>query len=363
MNNDMNDDRNRDKTVKELAHWLEAAAEGDLERRIHGVASLAAATESDVSFLDSERHLAQAVSSGAGCLLVPEKMAPIPGRTVLKVRNPRYAMARVIGLFHPPAEPAIGIHPTALIGKNAEIGDDVSIGGNVVIGDGVKIGRGSCVEAGCVLGDGVVLGEHCHLDPRVTIYAHARIGNRVVLHSGCVIGSPGFGYVFEQGRYHGFPQIGTVEINDDVEIGANTTVDRGALGPTRIGAGTKIDNLVQVGHNVEIGEHCVIAAQTGISGSAVIEDYVTMAGQVGVGDQARIQKGAIIGGQAGVLPHKVARASQPLWGTPARPLKEFLKQQAVLARLPRILREKKSRAEEENRKTDPAPRETEDPAE
>jgi UDP-3-O-[3-hydroxymyristoyl] glucosamine N-acyltransferase len=352
----MNKDMDRDKTVKELAHWLDVSVEGNLETVIHDVASLDAATESDVSFLDSERHLASALSSRAGCLLVPEKMAPIPGRTVLKVRNPRYAMARMIGLFHPPMEPTRTIHPTALIGKNTEIVDDVCIDVNVVIGDGVKIGRGSCVEANCVLGDGVILGEQCHLDPRVTIYAHTRIGNRVVFHSGCVIGSPGFGYVFERGRYHAFPQIGTVEIGDDVEIGSNTTVDRGALGPTRIGTGTKIDNLVQVGHNVEIGEHCVIAAQTGISGSAVIEDYVTMAGQVGVGDQARIQKGAIIGGQAGVLPHKVARAGQPLWGTPARPLKEFLKQQAVLIRMPKILREKKSREEEKSAKTDPAPR-------
>jgi UDP-3-O-[3-hydroxymyristoyl] glucosamine N-acyltransferase len=155
----------------------------------------------------------------------------------------------------------------------------------------------------------------------------------VILHSGCVIGSDGFGYARDAGQYHKFPQIGTVEIADDVEIGANTTIDRGALGPTRIGRGTKIDNLVQVGHNVQIGAHCAIAAQVGISGSVVIEDNVVIAGQVGIGDHARIEKGAVLGGQCGILPHKIVRAGQTVWGTPARPLREYLEQQAQLAKL------------------------------
>jgi len=165
--------------------------------------------------------------------------------------------------------------------------------------------------------------------------AHAllRLGARVILHSGCVIGGDGFGYVFEGGHYAKFPQAGTVEIADDVEVGSNTTIDRGALGPTRIGRGTKIDNLVQIAHNVEIGEHCVIASQTGISGSVVIGDYVVIAGQVGIGDHARVGKGAVLGGQCGVLPHKVVRPGETVWGTPARPLKEYLKQQALAARL------------------------------
>jgi UDP-3-O-[3-hydroxymyristoyl] glucosamine N-acyltransferase len=154
----------------------------------------------------------------------------------------------------------------------------------------------------------------------------------VILHGGCVIGSDGFGYAREAGRYYKVPQIGTVEIADDVEIGANTTVDRGAFGPTRIGRGTKIDNLVQVGHNVQIGEHCAIAALVGISGSVIIEDNVVIAGQVGIGDHARIEKGAILGGQCGILPHKIVRAGQTVWGTPARPLREYLEQQAALTR-------------------------------
>jgi UDP-3-O-[3-hydroxymyristoyl] glucosamine N-acyltransferase len=175
--------------------------------------------------------------------------------------------------------------------------------------------------------------------PRVTLYAGAQIGSRVILHSGCVIGSDGFGYLRDATGYHKFPQVGTAEISDDVEIGANTTVDRGALAPTRIGRGTKIDNLVQVGHNVQIGEHCVIAALVGISGSVVIEDNVVIAGQVGIGDHVRIEKGAVLGGQCGILPHKVIRAGQTVWGTPARPLKEHLQQQALLARLSKRKRE------------------------
>jgi UDP-3-O-[3-hydroxymyristoyl] glucosamine N-acyltransferase len=183
-----------------------------------------------------------------------------------------------------------------------------------------------------VVGEQSVIGEDCVLYPRVTLYPGVRLGARVILHSGCVIGGDGFGYTLEKGRYTKFPQVGTVEIGDDVEVGANTAIDRGALGPTRIGRGTKIDNLVQIAHNVTIGENCVIASQTGISGSVVIEDNVVIAGQVGIGDHARVGKGAVLGGQCGILPHKVVRPGETVWGTPARPLKEYLKQQALAAR-------------------------------
>ena len=327
-----------EKTVQDLARWLGGEPEGELNKVLSGVRSLESAGEMDVSFLESEHNAAQAMASRAGCLLAPHGAA-LPGRTVIRVRNPRYAAARAIELFHPPPPRQPGIHPTAVIGKNAKIGPDVEIGSLVVIGAETQVGARTAVGAGCVIGEGVILGEDCVLYPRVTLYTGVRLGSRVILHGGCVIGSDGFGYAFDVGRYHKFPQVGTVEIADDVEIGANTTVDRAALGATRIGLGTKIDNLVQVAHNVQIGENCVIAAQVGISGSAVIGDNVVIAGQVGIGDHARVEQGAILGGQCGILPHKVIRAGQTVWGTPARPIKEHLEQQALVARLPRLVQQ------------------------
>ena len=330
-----------EKTVEELARWRGGEAEGDTQKALSGVAPLETAGEAEVSFLESERNRPQALASGAGCLLAPPGVA-LPGRTVIRARNPRYAMARVVELFHPRPARRPGIHPTAVIGDDVAIGADVEIGPYAVIGDGAQIGDRTSVGAGSIVGENAVLGEGCVLYPRVTLYPGARLGSRVILHSGCVVGSDGFGYVFENGRYYKFPQVGTVEIADDVEVGANTTIDRGALGPTRIGRGTKIDNLVQVGHNVLIGENCVIAAEVGISGSAVIEDNVVIAGQVGLGDHVRIEKGAVLGGQCGVLPHKTVRAGQTVWGTPARPIKEHLEQQALVARLPRLLEQVRS---------------------
>jgi len=330
--------RNRvtSKTVAELARWLGGEPEGDLTRPITGAAALGSAGESEISFLDSgrapERNARQALASKAGCLLAPPGVK-LPGRTVIRLQNPRAAMARAVELFHPPTERRAGADPTAVIGKDVAIGADVFIGPLAVIGDGAGIGAGVSIGAGSVIGERAVVGEECVLYPRVTLYPGVRLGARVILHSGCVIGSDGFGYVFEKGRYVKFPHVGTVEIGDDVEVGANTTIDRGALGPTRIGRGTKIDNLVQIAHNVEIGEDCVIASGTGISGSVLIEDNVVIAGQVGIGDHARIGKGAVLGGQCGILPHKVVRAGETVWGTPARPLKEYLKQQALAARM------------------------------
>jgi UDP-3-O-[3-hydroxymyristoyl] glucosamine N-acyltransferase len=278
----------------------------------------------------------EALASRAGCLLAPAGL-PLPGKTVLRVRNPRYAMARAIAVLHPAQPAPRGIHFTAQIGEGAVIGEDVTVGAFAVIGESCRVGARTTVGAACVLGARSEIGEDCLLHPRVTLYPHSRIGARVILHSGAVIGGDGFGYAYEGGQYHKFPQIGSVEIADDVEVGANTTIDRGALGPTRIGRGTKIDNLVQVGHNVQIGENCAIASQVGISGSVTIGDHVVIAGQVGIGDHARIESGVVLGGQCGILPHKIVKAGdrpgEPLWGTPARPLREYLKQQAEMARL------------------------------
>ena len=209
----------------------------------------------------------------------------------------------------------------------------VYIGPFVSIGAGARIGAGSSIGAGSAIGDYVGIGEKCTIHPGVTIYPDVTLGREVVLHSGVVIGADGFGYVLNDGIYENFPQIGRVEIGDRVEIGANACVDRAALGVTRIGDGTKIDNMVHVGHNCQIGRNVVVAAQTGFSGGVVVEDYAVIGGQVGIGDKARIESGAVLGSGSGVLTSKIVRAGQPMWGTPARPLRQHLEQLAALSRL------------------------------
>ena len=337
-----------EKTVNELADWLSGVAEGLSNQPLSGVAPLEKAGEHDISFVETARNLPQAMASRAGCLLAPPGLT-LSGKTVIRVSNPRYSFARAVELFCPPPARTPGIHPTAQIAEGVLLASDVEIGPLAVIGENSSIGPRCSVGAGCILGAGTVLGEDCVLHPRVTLYPGVRLGNRVILHSGSVIGSDGFGYAYEAERYYKFPQIGTVLVGDDVEIGANTTIDRAALGETRIGRGTKIDNLVQIGHNVQIGDHCVIASLTGISGSAVIEDNVVIAGQVGIGDHARIQKRAILGGQCGILPYKNIRAGQTVWGTPARPIREHLAQQALVARLPQFFERLKPRHGKEAR--------------
>jgi UDP-3-O-[3-hydroxymyristoyl] glucosamine N-acyltransferase len=323
--------------VSELSQLLGAVLEGDPSREVRNVAALDTATPEDVAFAEGERGLARALDSRAGCILVARGLS-VPGHTTVAVDNPKLALIRAAAALLPAEKPRSGIHPSAVIAAGARLAADVSIGAHVVIDRSVSIGAGSSLGAGVYIGEGARVGDHCVLYPRVTVYAGARIGNSVVLHAGVVVGSDGFGYVFAEGQYHKFPQLGGVIIEDDVEVGSNTTIDRGSLGTTVIGQGTKIDNLVQIAHNVRIGRHCVIAAQTGISGSAMIGDYVVMAGQVGVGEHARIEDRAVIAGQAGVLNGKVVRKGATMWGTPARPIEEIKKQCVHLANLPALAR-------------------------
>ena len=319
--------------VKDLAAWLEAPWEGSGECELRRVAPVEEAGSEDLSFVTPGPALKLAVSSSAGCLLVPSDFTNENGHTVIRVPNPRAAVAKAIAKLHPNVEPPPGVHPSAVIGPGAIIGHGVHIGPMVVLGAGVRVGTGTWIGAGSVVGDYAHIGDKCMLHPRVTIYRDVSIGNGVVLHSGCVLGADGFGYVLVDGIYENFPQIGRVEIGDRVEIGANSCVDRAALGVTSIGDGTKLDNLVHVGHNCRIGRHVVVAAQTGFSGGVVVEDYAVIGGQVGVGDKARIESRAVLGSGSGVLTSKVVRAGQVMWGTPARPLKEHLEQLAVLSRL------------------------------
>jgi UDP-3-O-[3-hydroxymyristoyl] glucosamine N-acyltransferase len=325
--------------VRELAEWLGATFEGDGEKELIGVGPLETAGSSDVAFIGSKKAGAQADFSSAGCLLVPMEWRNDSYRTVIRVPDPRTAFARAMSRFYPTAELSPGVHPTAVVGKDVELGAMVYVGPHAVVGDGCRIGVASSIGAGSVVGKRVVMAEGCILHPNVTVYDNVDIGRGTILHSGAVIGADGFGYVMDRDRWQKFPQVGRVEIGDFVEIGANSCVDRAALGVTSIGEGTKLDNMVHVGHNCRIGRHVVVAAQTGFSGGVVVEDYAVIGGQVGIGDKARIESRATLGSGCGVLTSKIVRSGETMWGTPARPLKQHLEQLANLARLPEMRRE------------------------
>ena len=309
---------------------------GDGSALVSGVASVAKAKAGDLVFVEEAGGLGAALSGGASAILAGEFAAGATGKALVIVEHPRLAFARVAPWIAPGTAREAGVHGSAVVPASSRLGEGVAIEALAVIGDGAVIGEGSWIGAGAVIGEGVVVGKKCEIYPRAVVYPGTSLGDRVVVHAGAVLGSDGFGYVRDgkTGRYEKFPQIGTLRIGDDVEIGANATLDRGALDATVIGRGTKIDNLVHVGHNVVMGEDVVLAAQVGISGSTALGNGVVMGGQAGIGDHARIEDGVILGGQSGVLPKKVMRGKGVVfWGTPARPLREFLRQLAALARL------------------------------
>ena len=326
--------------AREIAELVGGELRGDGDVEIVSVADLSTAGPNQVAFIE---NLDRDLTTRAACIFVPVGFDPaaIANKNLIIVRSPKLAFAQVAGILHSTKFRAAEIHSTAVISDTATLGDKVFVGAFTCVGDESVIGDGTQMRAGAKVGDGVTIGRNCLLHPNVFIEDGCSIGDNVVLHAGVVIGADGFGYVKdESGKYNKFPQIGTVVIGDDVEIGANTCVDRGALGETRIGEGTKIDNLVQVGHNVQIGKRCVIAAQTGISGSTVIEDDCVIGGQVGFGDHARVKSGAIIGSQGGVLPGKIVRPGI-WWGTPIQPLDEYKRQNAHVKSLERLKAEVK----------------------
>lgn len=323
--------------VDEIARQLNATWEGEGDINITGAATLESAGPREIAFVGNRKAAAQAGESRAGCLLVTKEFPA--GRTVIRVADPRGSFAKVIGLLYPPPQIKPGIHPTAVIAPDAGIASTAAIGPHATIGAGTRIGERTVIGASCTMGAGIRIGSDCLLHAHVTIYDNVTVGDRAVLHSGCVLGADGFGFVRGSNGYQKFPQIGRVEIGDDVEIGANSCVDRAALGVTRIGDGAKLDNLVHIGHNCSIGRHVVIAAQTGLSGGVVVEDNAIIGGQVGIGDKARIESGAVLGSGCGILTSKIVRKGQVVWGTPARPLKEHLEQLANLARLPKLRKE------------------------
>ncbi len=326
-------------TTAQIAAVCGGTLEGDSERVITGANTLDQAGPAELAFAANPKAVEQAGSSRAGCLIVPEWFAAQGPWTLIRVSEPRVAFARALTALYGKPRPQGSIDPTARIDPSARVGPDCVIGAYVTIGAHSEIGRACSIGAGCHIGEEVYIGENSMLHAGVTVYDRVRIGARVVLHSGCVIGADGFGFTLTADHYEKFPQVGTVEIGDDVEIGANSCVDRAALGATRIGEGTKIDNLVHIAHNCSIGKHVVIAAQTGFSGSVTVGDYAVIGGQVGVGEKAQIEAKAVVGGKAGILVSQRVRAGEPVWGIPARPLRQHLKNLAQLNRLGELRQE------------------------
>jgi UDP-3-O-[3-hydroxymyristoyl] glucosamine N-acyltransferase len=324
-----------ERTAREMAEYLGAELEGNPELRISGCASVANAKTGDLVFVDLPKQLDAAAKCAAGCVVLAAG-TEMAGKTVLRAKNPRLAFARAIAWMIPREVIAKGIHPTAVVANSAKLGAGVGVGAYAVIEDGAEIGAGSEIGAHCFVGSGARMGAGCRIYPRVTIAGCVRLGARVVIHSGAVIGSDGFGFVLTETGFEKFPQIGSVEIADDVEIGANTTIDRGALDATRIGRGVKIDNLVQIGHNCEIGEHTVISAQTGLAGSSYIGRNVMLGGQVGIAGHGRIEDGAQLAPKSGVAAGKVIHAGTIMFGAPARPLHKAKEINALMGRLPEL---------------------------
>ena len=324
-------------SLKEIAERVQASLVGDGDIVVSNIASIQSARSGDLVFAEDEKSLALALQSGATAVIAGEFAKTVAdSKALLICDHPRLAFARAARVLRGEQALERGTHWTAVIDETATLGTGVRIEEWAIVKAGVAIGDDTRVGAGCFLGPGVKVGRDCVLYPNVTVYPGTSIGDRVMVHSGAVLGSDGFGYVRDPktSRYEKFPQVGRLHIEDDVEIGANSTLDRGALDVTRIGRGTKIDNLVHVGHNVQIGENVVIAAQTGLSGSAVVEDDVIIGGQVGIADHVRIEAGAILGAQSGIPSKKVIRGKGVVfWGTPARPIKEYLQALALLTRL------------------------------
>jgi len=326
------------RTLQQIADAVGARLIGDGRVKVSGVASIRSARVEDLVFVEEEKHLAEALQSGAGAVIGGEFAASASAtRPLLISDQPKLAFARAARLLREDESgQQAGVHSTAVVHPSAALESGVRVEARAVLGENVRIGEGSRVGAGCAIGSGVTIGRGCEIYPNVTIYSGTTLGDRVIVHAGAVLGSDGFGYVRDRksGHYEKFPQAGTLVVEDDVEIGANATVDRGALEETRIRRGAKIDNLVHIGHNCQIGEDVVIAAQTGLSGSITIENGAVLGGQVGIGEHARVGEGVMVGGQGGILPHKILRGKGvAFWGTPAQPLRQYLKQLAAVARL------------------------------
>jgi UDP-3-O-[3-hydroxymyristoyl] glucosamine N-acyltransferase len=323
-------------SLGELAAALGATLEGDAGRVVRGVAALERAGPDDITFVVDVRHQKAAQASRAGAFLAAVEVSGLPG-PVLRCPAPRLALIDLLTLFYPPAPPIPGIAPSAIVGPGARVAPSASVGALTVVEAGAVIGARVQLYPLAYVGEGAEIGDDCVLYPHVVVRDGVRLGRRVIVHPGAVIGADGFGYVFDGARHRKIPQVGGVRVEDDVEIGANTTIDRATLGDTVVAQGTKIDNLVQIGHNVEIGEHTVVAGQAGIAGSTRIGRGVVMGGQVGINDHVSIGDGAVLAAQSGVA--QDVPAGERLAGTPAQPLAQARRMWVAQTQLPDLVRQ------------------------
>lgn len=327
------------RTLAELAAELGGTVVGDGSVAIRGVAGIREASPGDVTFLANARyeaHLAETRASAVICDRQP-RVCAIP---LLQVDNPYLAFQQAVRVFRPDLyRPAPGVHPTAVVAPDAALGEGVSVGPYCVIESGARVGDRTVIMAGGYVGARAEIGADGYLYPRVVVREECVVGARCILHAGVVIGADGFGFAFDSGRYHKVPQVGNVVVGDDVEIGANTCIDRATTDSTRIGDGSKIDNLVQIGHNVVVGRHCIIVAQVGIAGSTRLEDYVTLGGQVGVAGHLRLEKGAMVGAQSGVS--RNVKSKEVVSGYPAMPHGAWKRLSVLLLRLPQLFQKAK----------------------
>jgi UDP-3-O-[3-hydroxymyristoyl] glucosamine N-acyltransferase len=322
-------------TTGEIARHLGGEIVGDGSLVLKGFAPADRAQAGDLTFAENENYFARADQSAASAVIVAGPFSS-SRKVLIRVADARIAFAKVLPLFFPEPVFEAGIHPTAVVASTARVAADAHIGPHCVIGENVQVGARSVLQGGNHLGAGCQIGEEVNLFPNVVLYAGTEIGNRVRIHSGTVVGADGFGYVLDGGIHRKVPQIGSVIIKDDVEIGANVTIDRGALGPTVIGRGTKVDNLVQIAHNVIIGEHCLVVSQVGIAGSTKLGNYVILAGQAGIAGHLKIGNRVSVAAQSGVM-HNIPDGEKWLW-SPAQPDRQAKRQMIALQQLPDLLR-------------------------
>ncbi len=314
--------------VRELALLLEGTTEGDDNVDIIGLSGIELSKHGDLTFAIDEAKLTLAEQSPTSCILTT-KTSRKSTKPLIRVKNPKLAFLISYNTFHHKESREKFIHPSAVVASSAVLGKNTWVGPHVSIEDNVTIGDNTIIENGVVIKKNAVLGNNCHIHPNVVIYEKSILKNNIVLHGGVTVGADGFGYVKDKGKIYKFPQLGTVTIEDNVEIGANSTIDRGSLGDTVIGAGSKIDNLCHIAHNVKIGKNVIMAAQSGIAGSTIIGNDVTISGQVAITDNVTIGNNVIIGGKSTVIGH--VKDNEVVWGSPARPLAQTKRQMAVLS--------------------------------
>jgi UDP-3-O-[3-hydroxymyristoyl] glucosamine N-acyltransferase len=322
-------------TAAQIAARIDGHVIGDASLELTGFAAAEGAKPGDLTFAENEIYFERAEQSAASAILVDGEFRS-ERKTLIRAANARIAFAKVLPIFFPEPVFAAGVHPTAVVSPSAQVDASSHIGPHCIVGDGAKVGPRSVLQGGNHVGSECVLGGDVRLFPNVVLYPRTQVGCRVRVHSGAIIGSDGFGYVFDGGMHRKIPQVGFVIIHDDVEIGANVTIDCGALGPTVIGKGTKIDNLVQIGHNVMIGEHSLVIAQTGIAGSTKLGQYVTLAGQVGLAGHLKIGNRVTIAAQSGVM-HNIPDGEKWM-GSPAQPDRQTKRQLLAVQQLPELLR-------------------------